>query len=62
MRKELPVLVLCADCGRVVRVKATKDRNIHSVVWSYCENCLKKRAAEVKRREAQRMIQLAFPA
>jgi len=58
----LPVLVLCADCGKVIRVKATKARDVHSTVWSYCDACLRKRAAEAKRREAQKMIQLAFPA
>jgi len=57
----LPVLVLCADCGKVIRVKATKERGIHSVVWSYCEDCLKKRALAAKKREAQKMIQLALP-
>lgn len=57
----MPILILCADCGKVIQVKPTKDRDIHRVNWSYCEACARKRAAEVKRREAQKMVQLAFP-
>jgi len=58
----LPVLVLCADCGAVIEVRPTKSRVVHSVIWSYCKNCARKRALAARREKAQRMIQLAFPA
>lgn len=56
----MPILTLCSDCGALVSVKPTRDRDVHIVVWSYCERCSKKRALEAKYRQAQKTIEMAL--
>lgn len=53
----MPVLVLCSDCGAIINVRATKERENHLVMWAYCEKCASKRACETKKREAQKMLE-----
>lgn len=59
--REMPIITLCADCGKLVSVRPTADQRVHRVLWSYCDGCLKKRVARARVERAQRMIQLTIP-
>jgi DNA-directed RNA polymerase subunit RPC12/RpoP len=58
---EMPIITLCADCGKLVKVTPTIDQKVRRVLWGYCDECLKKRVAEARVERAKRMIQLTIP-
>jgi len=57
----LPILIICADCGKVVSVKPTRDRDIRSIMWGYCDKCAERLAIDAKRKHAQKMLLEAPP-